>query len=83
MDPLLDASIRQRAETLDQEDALRHTRDEFVIPTKQEITSKTLAKKGQQLRASFYFIRRHLAPFILSLPQLIHMLLLALNASRL
>ncbi|KAK1524694.1 kynureninase [Colletotrichum paranaense] len=45
MDPLLDASIRQRAEALDQEDALRHTRDEFVIPTKQDITSKTLAKK--------------------------------------
>ncbi|TEA20005.1 Kynureninase 2 [Colletotrichum sidae] len=39
------ASSRERAESLDQQDALRHTRDEFVIPTKQEIASKTLAKK--------------------------------------
>ncbi|GKT73912.1 kynureninase 1 [Colletotrichum tofieldiae] len=42
----MDPSSRAHAEALDQQDALRHTRDEFVIPTKQEITSKTLAKKG-------------------------------------
>ncbi|EFQ25277.1 kynureninase [Colletotrichum graminicola] len=41
----MDPSSRAYAEALDQKDALRHTRDEFVIPTKQEITSKTLAKK--------------------------------------
>ncbi|KAF6838182.1 kynureninase [Colletotrichum plurivorum] len=40
------ASSRAHAESLDQRDALRHTRDEFVIPTKQEISSKTLAKQG-------------------------------------
>ncbi|KAF6824459.1 Kynureninase 2, partial [Colletotrichum musicola] len=39
------ASSRAHAESLDQRDALRHTRDEFVIPTKQEISSKTLAKQ--------------------------------------
>ncbi|OLN82737.1 Kynureninase 2 [Colletotrichum chlorophyti] len=41
----MNASSRESAEALDLKDALRHTRDEFVIPTKQEITSKTLAKK--------------------------------------
>ncbi|KAJ3950929.1 Kynureninase (L-kynurenine hydrolase) [Colletotrichum tropicale] len=43
----MDTSSRAYAESLDQKDALRHTRDEFVIPTKQEVTSKTLAKKDE------------------------------------
>ncbi|KAF9877945.1 hypothetical protein CkaCkLH20_04521 [Colletotrichum karsti] len=43
----MDAKGRDYAESLDQKDALRHTRDEFVIPTRQEITSKTLAQKSQ------------------------------------
>ncbi|WYZ39821.1 hypothetical protein EsH8_IV_000162 [Colletotrichum jinshuiense] len=43
----MDASGRGHAEALDQKDALGHTRDEFVIPTKLEISSKTLAKKAQ------------------------------------
>ncbi|KAL0931366.1 kynureninase [Colletotrichum truncatum] len=41
----MDTSGRDHAVSLDQNDLLRRTRDEFVIPTKQEVTSKTLAKK--------------------------------------
>ncbi|WQF75182.1 Putative aminotransferase class V domain, kynureninase, pyridoxal phosphate-dependent transferase [Colletotrichum destructivum] len=48
----MDPPSRAHAESLDQKDALRHTRDEFVIPTKQDITSKTLAKKDESSTAS-------------------------------
>lgn len=46
--PDMDAKGREHAESQDRKDALQHTRDEFVIPTKQEITSRTLAQQKPQ-----------------------------------
>lgn len=60
----MDTSSRACAESLDQKDALRHTRDEFVIPTKQEVTSKTLAKKGLSQLKSDDTLHPHSPSFI-------------------
>ncbi|KAI0016947.1 kynureninase [Xylariomycetidae sp. FL0641] len=47
LDPSRYGSLRAQAEVLDREDGLRHLRDEFVIPTKDDIKSKTLARESR------------------------------------
>jgi kynureninase len=46
-----DSSINTRdyAERLDQQDPLKHLRDEFIIPTKADLKRKTLTRSGNLL----------------------------------
>lgn len=37
---------RAHAESLDEQDSLKHLRREFIIPTKNDLKSRTLAKYG-------------------------------------
>ncbi len=39
-------NTREYAEGLDNQDSLKHLRDEFIIPTKADLKNKTLAKSG-------------------------------------
>jgi kynureninase len=41
------SAVRAQAEVLDEEDSLRHLRDEFHIPTKADVKRKTLLPGGE------------------------------------
>jgi hypothetical protein len=45
----LDANTYEYAQTLDKGDPLGHLRAEFIIPTKSDLKSKTLAKPRRQI----------------------------------
>ena len=45
--PGLDESLS--ASQLDEKDPLKHIRQEFIIPTKGDISRKTLAKNGERV----------------------------------
>ncbi|CAI4219052.1 unnamed protein product [Parascedosporium putredinis] len=51
-----DTFSREHAASLDQNDALNFTRDEFIIPTKAEALSKSLPKRGDDGRPCTYLV---------------------------